>query len=143
MCPAPAIRGWTCLSEMAAFTKQSFLLGGWECPGQDAVGWGGVCGRVRSSFSIKPEEGGPCCCLATSLVSLLLLMSEDVSLHLSPILFACPAVKTGGVSFIPAHKVPKGKGTLMPVFGHKQLSLIIVFLLSLPVLLESQQMNMP
>lgn len=31
----------------------------------------------------------------------------------------------------------------MPVFGHKQLSLIIVFLLSLPVLLESQQMSMP
>lgn len=30
----------------------------------------------------------------------------------------------------------------MPVFGHKQLSLIIVFILSLPFLLESQQMNM-
>jgi len=36
-------------------------------------------------------------------------MSGDVSLHLSPVLLACPAVKTGGVFFIPAHKVPKGK----------------------------------
>lgn len=67
----------------------------------------------------------------------------DVSPHLSPVLLACPAVKTGGVFFIPAHKVPKGNGALMPVFGHKQLSLIIVFLFSLPVPLESQQMSMP
>lgn len=59
--------------------------------------------------------------------------------------FCSPAqLSKQGVSFsFQLTKYQRGKGALMPVFGHKQLSLIIVFLLSLPVPLESQQMSMP
>lgn len=95
----------------------------------------------RGGAAAPPAEGR--CEVAPAARPAAPCMSGDVSLHLSPVPLACPAVKTGGVFFIPAHKVPKGKGALMPVFGHKQLSLIIVFLLSLPVPLESQQMSMP
>lgn len=68
---------------------------------------------MRPSFSHRPGWGESSGCLGASLSPPLLLLpppnSEDVSLHLSPFLFACPAVKTGGVSFIPAHKVPRGE----------------------------------
>ena len=65
---------------------------------------------------------------------------KDVSVQMSQIMFACPAVKTGGgVPFIPPHILRKemgGRRALTLVFGHKQLSLIIVFLFSFPVVME-------
>lgn len=106
---------------------------------EPARGGAAMAGRLRlrrGGREASPLRPAPPRCAAP-------VAAGDVSPHLSPALLACPAVKTGGVFFIPAHKVPKGNGALMPVFGHKQLSLIIVFLFSLPVPLESQQMSMP
>lgn len=58
-------------------------------------------------------------------------------------MFACPAVKTGGCPFHSTSHATKGeggaregRGALTLVFGHKQLSLIIVFLFSFPVPME-------
>lgn len=73
-------------------------------------------------------------------------LSLCLSLRLKTSQFSCrklcsPAQlsKQGGVPFIPPHILPKetgGRRALTLVFGHKQLSLIIVFLFSFPVAME-------
>lgn len=73
-------------------------------------------------------------------------LSLCLSLRLKTFQFSChklcsPAQlsKQGGVPFIPPHILRKemgGRRALTPVFGHKQLSLIIVFLFSFPVPME-------
>lgn len=75
-----------------------------------------------------------------------ILLSLCLSLRLKTFQFSChklcsPAQlsKQGGVPFIPPHKLRKemgGRRALTLVFGHKQLSLIIVFLFSFPVAME-------
>ena len=74
------------------------------------------------------------------------LLSLCLSLRLKTFQFSChklcsPAQlsKQGGVPFIPPHILRKemgGRRALTLVFGHKQLSLIIVFLFSFPVPME-------
>lgn len=76
----------------------------------------------------------------------ILLLSLCLSLRLKTFQFSChklcsPAQlsKQGGVPFIPPHILRKemgGRRALTLVFGHKQLSLIIVFLFSFPVPME-------
>ncbi len=75
-----------------------------------------------------------------------ILLSLCLSLRLKTFQFSChklcsPAQlsKQGGVPFIPPHILRKemgGRRALTLVFGHKQLSLIIVFLFSFPVPME-------
>lgn len=75
-----------------------------------------------------------------------ILLSLCLSLRLKTFQFSChklcsPAQlsKQGGVPFIPPHILRKemgGRRALTLVFGHKQLSLIIVFLFSFPVAME-------
>lgn len=75
-----------------------------------------------------------------------ILLCLCLSLRLKTFQFSChklcsPAQlsKQGGVPFIPPHILRKemgGRRALTLVFGHKQLSLIIVFLFSFPVPME-------
>lgn len=75
-----------------------------------------------------------------------ILLTLCLSLRLKTFQFSChklcsPAQlsKQGGVPFIPPHILRKemgGRRALTLVFGHKQLSLIIVFLFSFPVPME-------
>lgn len=107
------IWGWTLLSDLPPFSL------------------------THSHFTLPPDPQSP---------RPQILLSLCLSLRLKTFQFSChklcsPAQlsKQGGVPFIPPHMPRKemgGRRALTLVFGHKQLSLIIVFLFSFPVAME-------
>lgn len=112
-------------ASFSSLTSSSFSSG------QDLSFWS----SLSHSLSLSPFLSQP-----------KILLSLCLSLRLKTFQFSChklcsPAQlsKQGGVPFIPPHILRKemgGRRALTLVFGHKQLSLIIVFLFSFPVPME-------